>query len=87
MTYAIKLQEKYNINEINAEIVFYYQELDDVGNVVIKQASVPSTLAVNGNAKSVSGSIDITDYNVVNIDQAKVYVRSVTGSDGTLNIS
>lgn len=87
IAYTVQLQSGYNIDSVNVEVVFYYQEFDENDELVTKEAIVPGTLNVKSGAKMASGTVDITGYDIVNIDLAKVIVKSVTGSDGTLTIS
>ncbi len=87
LTYTVKLQSGYTIDTVNVDVKFYYQELDESDNMVTKQATIPATLTVSGNAKSVSGTIDITDYDIVDINKASVIIKSVASGDNVITFS
>ena len=87
LTYTVKLQSGYTIDTVNVDVKFYYQELDESDNIVTKQATVPATLSVSGGAKSVSGTIDITGYDIVDINRASVVIKSVASGDNIITFS
>ena len=87
LVYTIKLQNGYIIDKINGEVMFYYQEVDDDGELVLKQEVVPINLSISENAKTVSGVIDITGYDIVNVDKAKVYIKTVSHGEDVITLS
>ena len=84
LTYTVNLQSGYTISTVNVTVKFYYQEVDDEGNVTIKEKTVPSSVSVVGSAKTVSGVIDTTGYDVINLEKATVKINSVSNGSGTI---
>ncbi len=85
LTYTVNLQSNYTIDTVNVTVKFYYQEVSDGGVVTVKELSVPSSVNVTGNPKTVSGVIDTTGYDVIDLEKAIVKINSVTSSGGTIS--
>ena len=82
LTYAIDLQEGYNISSVDATIEFRHQITNSNGEIVTDTERKHVTLPVLAGQKKVTGSIDITGYNIVDKEKAMVYVNGITDNNG-----
>ena len=85
MTYTVNLQSGYNVDTVNVTVKFYYQEVDEEGIVNVKERTVTSSTNVVGSAKSATGVIDTTGYDVISLEKASVKINSVSNSSGTIS--
>ena len=83
--YSIDLQKDYPVSSVQAIVTYYYQEADEEGNLTNKMKEETVNIDVASGAQVVNGVIDTTGYDIVDVKNAKIVIKSVSGSNGTIN--
>ena len=83
LTYTISLQNNYNINKLNATVI--YSCINDENEVV--QRRIPVSHNITNNQKTVNGFVDISDCKIEVNNQEKVIINSVSGDNGTITFN
>lgn len=88
LTYKINLQDGYKINQVLVNISFDYYEVDSETSLLIKKrASIDNVISVSGDSKYIMGSTSIDGYSIDRDTLIKLTVKSVSGSNGTIDIN
>lgn len=89
LTYKVNLQSGFNVENVNVNLSFEYDEVDlETMDIIKKKASIDSSVNVTDvNTKSVLGTFDITGYDIDADALLKLTVRSVTSGGVVLPIN